>query len=466
MSRRAVVIAAVVLVFAALYGLLLRGILLERQQQASQVEQLALVQTASAARQGQEDVLPTRQAELAALQGELAGVEKELVAARLAFPSELDSTDVLADVVSAAAICRVNLRQVQAREPVTVTVAGATYRLLAYGVTAEGTLDAVSAFLAALESGPIGTMALDSIRVETLPTLAPTKGATPIPTPPEGPPLYQASLEVQVYVRLAAPGASPLPPSGTPVSSEERVKELVALLEQARQTEDWERAISLLLALRQIHPADPTVEAQLADAYAREGQQRLAAGQYEQAAANFRAGLALQPENELALAGVAALEALTPMPTATPILMPTATPTPTPTATRLPTRTPKPVPTATPTITPTPIPYYVLNLSFGPNTRYPDLGCKWFGFIGRITAASSYPLEGVRVHLWAPSWDGVWTTTSLNGDYEIYLDDHPRQERWLAQVYEGETAVSEAVTVDSRADCGAAVIQLDWRRRY
>jgi tetratricopeptide (TPR) repeat protein len=470
MSKRVLVTAAVaasVLAVATLYGLLLRGILLERGQQASLEEQIELVATALAAQQEEGQALPTRQAELEAAQSDLAAVEGKLVAARLAFPSELDSTEVLADVISAAAIHRTNLRRVQAREPVTVTIESSTYRLLAYDVAVEGTLDAVSAFLVALESGPIGTMSLDNIHLQAPPTPAPTlENATPIPTPTEGPPLYQVSLVVQVYLRQMAPGSTTGPPAGTPASAADRVQELKALLEQARQTEDWERIISLLLALRQLDPSDLSVDGQLVEAYAREGQRRLAAGQYEQAATNFRAALALQPDNAEALAGVAALAALTPTPTATPTLQPTPTSTPTPTATRKPANTPKPAPTATPTVTPMTVPYYVLNLSFGANSRYPDLGCKWFGFAGRVTGSSGYPLAGIRLHVWAPGWDGVWTTTSASGDYEFYLDNHPRQERWLVQVYEGEQAASEALTVDSRADCSAAVIQLDWRRRY
>jgi hypothetical protein len=470
-NKRILVIAGAVLgvlLIVLAYGLLVRGIFTERSQQLTLADQIQVVETAVAGQQGKAEALPARKAELATVQAELVALERDLMEARFAFPSEVDSTEVLADVVSAAAIHRATLRQVRARQPVTATLEGGTYRLLAYDLTVEGTLDVLSAFLTALESGPIGTMSVDRVDVAVQPTPRPHPASTdapPSPTPTEGPPLYKATLVVQVYVRLAAPGA----PAGTPVSAEERVRELEVLLDEARQTEDWERAIGLLLALRQIRPGDATVDAQLAEAYAREGLWWLAAGQYEQAGDDFRRALALEPDNAEALDGLAQLKALTPTPTST--STPTPTPTPSPTAPP-PTATPKPTrrrPTATPTpspTAPTPMPYYVTNLKFNSNNRYPELGCRWFGFVGKVTNVHSYPMEGMTIRIWAASWQGVWTVTNMNGEYELYLDDHPREEQWLVQLFEGETPVSEVIPVDSRADCNATVIQMDWRRRY
>lgn len=473
MSKRTVGIIGLVtglLLVGLLYGLILRGILLERERQATLQEQVRILETVLVSQQEETQVLPTRQAELATVQAEQATVQAELLAARLTFPSEVDSTEVLAHIVAAAAIHRTNLRQVQARDPVTVTIDAATYRIFAYDVRVEGELETLTALLTALESGPIGTLSLDQVRVEVLPT----PDTAPVATPTEGAAMYQASLVVQVHVRLAEPGTSPLPPASTPISPEERARQLETLLEQARQVEDWERVISLLLVLRQIRPSDPELETQLVEAYVHQGQRWLAASQYDQAGADFRAALALQPDNGDALVGLTALTALTPtLPptptfTPTPTAMPTETPTPTitPTPTATPTQKPPPPPTLTPIPTATPIPYYVLHLAFGPNTRYPDLGCTWFGFAGRVTDASGYPLGGVTVRIWAPGWEGVQTTTSVSGEYEQFLDNHPRQERWLVQLYIGDVAVSDVAAVDSRADCDAMLIQMNWRRTY
>ncbi len=478
MSKRiATILGAVagLLIIGALYGLILRGIVQERKQQADLEMQIEPLEIAIASQQDSQ-TLPTRRAELATLQVEQAAVQSELVGARLTFPSEVDSTEVLSHIVDAATIHRANLRQLQARDPITTTVDELTYRVFAYDVTAEGELEALSAFLTALESGPVSTLSLDQVRFQTLPTPTPpppTPDATPVATT-EGPTVYQASLVVRVHVRLADSGTPPLGLAGTPVSPEERAQELETLLDQARQVEDWERAISLLLLLRQLRPDDPALEAQLIEAYVREGQRLLAAGQYDPAGADFRAALALQPDNAAALAGVMALTALTPPPpptatfTPTPTATPTITPTPTPPPT--PSNTPLPKPTSTPTVTPTPtatpLPYYVLHLSFASNTRYPDLGCTWFGFAGRVTDASGYPLQGITVHISAANWAGVKTTTTVSGEYEQFLDNHPRAERWLVQLHMGDTPVSDVSAVESRADCDAMVIQMDWRRNY
>lgn len=456
------------------YGLIVRSVLLARTEQATLEDQIAPLEAVLAGQEDETQALPMRQVELATVQAEQATVEAELMNARLAFPSEVDSTEVLAHIVAAAAVHGADLRQLHARAPYTVTVDAVIYRVLAYDVKAQGELDTLSAFLTALDAGPVGTVTLDQVRLETWPTPTPpppTPGSTPDTRPTDNLVLYQASLVVQVYVRPVEIGTSPSPSEITPVSPEERARQLGALLEQARQEMDWERVISLLLILRQIRPSDLTLEAQLVEAYVREGQRWLEAAQYEQAGNDFQAALALEPDNSEALTGMQALMALTPTPLPTPTATPTPTgrppdtptPTPSPTATHSP--TPKP-PTATPTPTATPMPYYVLHLSFGANTRYPDLGCAWFGFAGRVTDAYGYPVAGVTVRIWAPGWDGVQTTTTASGEYEQFLDNKPRQEQWLAQLYVGSSAVSDIVTVDSRADCDAMIIHLDWRRTY
>lgn len=421
------------LVLLAAYGVVWVAMRAQRQQQANLEEQVAPLHTALALHREGAGVLPTRQAELATL-------EAQRLQMQFAFPSEVDSTEVLAHIVTTAAIQGVNLRQLQALEPVSVTVGAGTYRVLAYQVQAEGELASLSAFLTALESGPVSTIALDQIQLEAQPTPTPSSSE-----PSSLPPLYRASLVVEVYMRLAGPEITPLPPAGT-ISPQERVRELEALVEAARREEDWARVVSLLSVLRSFRPHDSELAAQMVQAYLCDGQRRLDAGQFQLAEADFRAALEVDPDNQEAMEGLERLAAL--LPTATP----TATRTPAPTA------TPSPLPTA--------LPYYVLSLQFGPNTRYPDLGCGWFGFVGRVTDVSGYPVPGLTVKVWASDWAGVQTTTSPSGEYEQYLDNHPRAEHWLIQLYERGGAVSPVVAVDSRAECGAAAIRVDWRRGY
>ncbi|MFQ6100202.1 MAG: hypothetical protein ACE5OS_03055 [Anaerolineae bacterium] len=171
--------SAVALLAIALYVLIVRGILFEREQQAALEMQIEPIEMGLAGQQGGDQVLPTRQAELATLQAELEE-------AQFAFPSEVDSTRVLNYVITAAADHSINLRRVQARDPITATLGiSSTYRIFAYNVEVEGELEPISNFIAALELGPIDAMNLDQIYLEALPT----------------PAVYRASLVIQVYVR-------------------------------------------------------------------------------------------------------------------------------------------------------------------------------------------------------------------------------------------------------------------------
>jgi hypothetical protein len=241
-------------------------------------------------------------------------------------------------------------------------------------------------------------------------------------------------------------------------------------VELAVEIDDWERAISVLLLLRQIQPSDVTLKARLVEAYVHQGQRLLAAGQYDRAGAEFYAALTLQPDNQEALAGMTRLMALTPTPTATVTGTATPTPTPTPIPTLTPsvppTQRPTAAPTLTPTPTPTPMPYTAVHLSFGPNTRYPNLGCSWFGFTGRVVDAYGYPIQGITVRISGTNWEGVQTSTSVSGDYEQFLNNSPRQGKWFVQLLRDGTAISDVVTVDTEANCDKAVIQVDWRRVY
>lgn len=161
------------------YGLILRGILLERQRQADLEMQIEPLDVALTGQREGVQVVATRRAELAALQAELA-------AAELAFPSQVDSTAVVGYIVTAADSNGVSLRRIEARDPLTGTIGSSEYTAFVYEVEVEGRLDTIPNFLAALESGAISTLSIDQIRLEAQP-------------PPAS--VYRASLVVQVYVR-------------------------------------------------------------------------------------------------------------------------------------------------------------------------------------------------------------------------------------------------------------------------
>lgn len=421
-----------VLVLAA-YGVIWLAIQAERQTQAMLADQEGPLQAAAAIQQTRSDLLPTRQAELATL-------EAQRLQLQFALPSEVDSTEVLAHIVNTAAAYDVNLRQLRARNPYTETVGTGVYQVFPYELSVEGEMEPFLDFLAALEEGPISTLALDRIRIEVQPTPTPAPARSEAPFSP-----YRLTLIVRVSTRLAGPETTPLPPAEM-IPSGERSEQLESLIEMARQEGDWSRVISLLLALRVERPDDPELDAQLVEAYVQDGRRRLVAGQLAQAEADFRAALEIDPQNRDAQEGLAQVKAR----------LPTATPTITPT----------PKPTATPTPAPTPLPYSVLSLQFGPNTRYPALGCNWFGFFGQVTDRNGYPVSGVIVAVRTAEWPGVQAVTSASGEYEVFLDNHPKPGRWLVQLYEHGMAVSPTITVDSKEDCNATLIRLDWRRGY
>ena len=450
MSRKTLtlILIGVVVVLAVIgYVLIARSITSQRDAQTGLDQQIEVAQAGVTARKQGALVVETRQAELSTAQASLGQTQ-------FTFPSEVDSTEVLAHIIATGALNRVNLREIRARAPISTTLNSSVYLIYTYDVRAEGTLADVSTFLDKVESGPVGTLLLDQIKLQVLPTVAtatplPTVNLAPLPTPTTDPPIYSTSLTVIVYVRQASANTTPAPPR-TPISSQARIDQLKPAVEQARQQGDWDRVISLLLAWRQIGPTDPALDSQLVEAYLKEGQRRLTAGQYDLAGANFRAVLDLQPDNAEAQAGLRILQVLTPTPT------PSATPTPTSTSTG--------TPTITPTITMTPMPYYVLALNFSPTTRYPSQGCNWFGFFGRVSDARNYPIAGLTVRIWADNWPGVSTTTGGSGEYERFLDSRPRQERWIVQLLENGAPVSPAIQVESREDCNSTQIQMDWRR--
>jgi Tfp pilus assembly protein PilO len=170
--------AAGAVLILLLYVLIVRAIAGERQRQAALETQIEPFETALDAQQQGADVLPTREAELKILQTDLAAIQ-------FAFPSEVDSTEVLNYVIASARESGVSLQQLEAQEPITEAIGEDVYRLYAYDVEVKGGLEATSAFLAALERKAIETMGVDRIYMEAPPT----------------PGVYRTELVVLVYVR-------------------------------------------------------------------------------------------------------------------------------------------------------------------------------------------------------------------------------------------------------------------------
>ncbi len=194
MSKRAITIVGVTVgavVILALYALIVRGILSEREQQDLIEMQIEPLESALTAKQQGAKVLSDRQAELATLQAELEE-------AQFAFPSEVDSTQVLSFVYAAAEANQVTTPSVEYRPSITVTLGGSTYSIFAYDVEVEGDLAAIANFIEELELGPVETLALDQILLEAQPPLKETSAETPAETPASA---YRATLVIQVYVR-------------------------------------------------------------------------------------------------------------------------------------------------------------------------------------------------------------------------------------------------------------------------
>jgi hypothetical protein len=170
--------AAGAVLILLLYVLIVRGIAAERERQVGIEAQLEPFEIALDAQQEGADVLPTRQAELGALAGELAEIQ-------FAFPSEVNTTKVLSYIFSSATQSGVDVRQLDFRKPVTEAIGGEEYRLFAYDVEVEGGLEQTATFLAALEREVIETMAVDGIQIDAQPETG----------------NYRTVLAVMVYVR-------------------------------------------------------------------------------------------------------------------------------------------------------------------------------------------------------------------------------------------------------------------------
>jgi len=215
-------------VFALVYAGLLASYLQERRTQTSLQEEVDLLSVAIS-----QEATEARKAEL---ERALATAQAEQIELRYIFPTALDTTEIVAHVIDAAAQTHVQLASVQARAPVTLTSETGEYEILSYDLQVEGTLPDLKTFFQKLENGPIGTLTLEQLEAGLAPTPTPTpltpvptptpvrRGspsptpqltATPTPTAQPGLERYRLVLRLQIYTRRAEPTPTPQPQGGS-----------------------------------------------------------------------------------------------------------------------------------------------------------------------------------------------------------------------------------------------------------
>ncbi len=225
MKRIALLTLVMIGIFALIYAGLFVAYLQERRTQSTLQEEVDMLGLAVAQK--------ATEARKAELEQALATAQAEQMELRYIFPTALDSTEIVAHVVDAAAQTQVHLYSVQARAPITLTTETGEYEILSYELKAEGTLADLKVFFQLLEQGPIGTITLEHMEAGLAPTPTPTpmfptpsptavrRGSptpTPQPTPtptPETEPgqeRYRITLNLQIYTRRA-PTPTPTPPS-------------------------------------------------------------------------------------------------------------------------------------------------------------------------------------------------------------------------------------------------------------
>ncbi len=206
-------------VFGLLYIALFIGYLRERSVQSALQEQVDVLSQAVV-----NEPPGDRQA---TLQAALATAQAEQAALRYIFPSALDSTEIVAHIVRAAAENHIRLQSVQAQTPLSITSETGTYEVLRYELRVEGTLPDVSAFVQRLEDGTIGTLTLETLSMSLVPPPTPTPAITVVPTPTPA-------------VRRGTPTPTPAPtatPTPTPEPGLERYRVTLLLQIYTRQQE-------------------------------------------------------------------------------------------------------------------------------------------------------------------------------------------------------------------------------------
>lgn len=134
------------------------------------------------------------------LEARLRAAEEELALAQSAFPSELDSDDILQTILTRANESQARVLSVNIQPPTTEADEASAYSVLGFNIEVEGDPGQLVTFLAALESGVIGASKTGAFSLE------------------EEDGRYTLNLEVLTYARSAAGEGSapeiPESPSG------------------------------------------------------------------------------------------------------------------------------------------------------------------------------------------------------------------------------------------------------------
>jgi len=152
--------------------------------------------------------------DLEVLPGRLAQARRELQAAQAAFPSELNSNNVMQTVLELASESQVGVRSVEALPPVAESAEEPRTEItLTYNVEVEGKFGQLMAFLEALEEGEISTTRISTFSLQEaegwylldLELVAYARSTALEATPPE-----QESAEGQAVIPAAPhPASSP-----------------------------------------------------------------------------------------------------------------------------------------------------------------------------------------------------------------------------------------------------------------
>lgn len=127
-------------------------------------------------------------------QTRLTEAEQELAAAETAFPTKLDSKDILETILRHVGESQVHLLRIDIREPITEVDGASAYNVLGLDLDVEGNFGQLVAFLAALENSATSTTRIGSFTLED-------KGE-------------EKTLNLELLTYAQSPAAESTPPEG------------------------------------------------------------------------------------------------------------------------------------------------------------------------------------------------------------------------------------------------------------
>ncbi|MEW6233084.1 MAG: hypothetical protein AB1566_12330 [Chloroflexota bacterium] len=99
------------------------------------------------------------------LRAQLAAAKDDLATVQLAFPSEVQGTEVLARILGYAQDTGVEISSLQAQPPASEKIGNTSYVVLKFNLQARGELTSIFDFLRRLETGVIKTVKLTNVAV-------------------------------------------------------------------------------------------------------------------------------------------------------------------------------------------------------------------------------------------------------------------------------------------------------------